>query len=106
MSDWIDAGPVDAIAPGEYTVVEADDTSIAVVNLDGMFYAIENVCTHDGETLTGGEIEGDDIICPRHGASFCIRTGEVTAPPAYEDIATFPVRIREGRIETRDNRWD
>ncbi len=106
MTDWIDAGAVADIAPGEYAVVEAEDTSIAVVNLDGMFYAIENVCTHDGETLTGGEIDGDDIICPRHGASFCIRTGEVTAPPAYENIATFPVRIREGRVETRDNRWD
>ncbi|MGZ8215504.1 MAG: Rieske 2Fe-2S domain-containing protein, partial [Methylosarcina sp.] len=49
---------------------------------------------------------GDEIICPRHGARFCVKTGEVKAPPAYEDIASFPVRIENGRVQVRDDRWD
>ena len=40
------------------------------------FYAIEDVCTHDGGILTGGPVEGDEVVCPRHGARFCVRTGE------------------------------
>jgi 3-phenylpropionate/trans-cinnamate dioxygenase ferredoxin subunit len=77
-----------------------------VFNLGGSYYAIENVCTHDGGILTGGDIDGDVIACPRHGARFCIRTGEVLSPPAYEDVATFPVRVDGGRVQVRDARWD
>ncbi|MFN7098162.1 MAG: Rieske 2Fe-2S domain-containing protein, partial [Gammaproteobacteria bacterium] len=60
---------------------------------NGHFYAIQDLCTHDGGDLAGGEIEDDEIICPRHGARFCIMTGEVRTPPAYEDIETFAVKI-------------
>ena len=106
MSDWTDVAADDEIAPGEYRVVEIDDAQIAVFNVDGEFYAIEDVCTHDYETLTGGCIEGDEIICPRHGARFNIRTGEALTPPAYEPVATLPVRIENGRVQVRDDRWD
>jgi len=51
-------------------------------------------------------VEVDQIVCPRHGARFCIRTGEVLAPPAFEPIAIFPVRVNNGEIEVRDDRWD
>lgn len=106
MSNWFDVAPAADLSPGDYRVAEVDDVLIAVFNVDGTFYAIEDVCTHDGATLTGGPIEGDQIACPRHGARFCIRTGAVLSPPAYEDIATFPVRVHNGRIQVRDNRWD
>jgi 3-phenylpropionate/trans-cinnamate dioxygenase ferredoxin subunit len=56
--------------------------------------------------LTGGAVEGDVVICPRHGARFCIRTGKVLAPPAYEDVVVFPVRIEAGVVQVRDDRWD
>jgi 3-phenylpropionate/trans-cinnamate dioxygenase ferredoxin component len=46
------------------------------------------------------------VICPRHGARFCIRTGKVLAPPAYEDVVVFPVRIEAGIVQVRDERWD
>ncbi len=69
-------------------------------------YAIENICPHDGGILTGGTVEGDVVICPRHGARFCIRTGKVLAPPAYEDVVVFPVRIQAGVAQVRDERWD
>lgn len=83
-----------------------DGTLVAVFNLDGEYYAIEDVCTHDGGILTGGTLEGEQIVCPRHGARFSIKTGEVLAPPAYEDIATFPLRVEGGMIQVRDARWD
>ncbi len=106
MSDWTDVARTDELAPGDYRVVDIDDALIAVFNIDGEFYAIEDVCTHDYETLTGGCIEGDEIVCPRHGARFNIKTGEALTPPAYEPVATLPVRVENGMVQVRDDRWD
>ena len=105
MSDWVDVAQVDELRPGAYRVIDVDGASIAVFNIEGKFYAIEDICTHDGATLTGGPVKGDQITCPRHGARFCIRTGAVLSPPAYEDIATFPVRIHNDLVQVRDDRW-
>jgi 3-phenylpropionate/trans-cinnamate dioxygenase ferredoxin component len=106
LSDWITVARLDELDPGEWRVVEADETQIVLFNLGGEFYALEDVCTHDGGQLTGGHIEGDEIVCPRHGAHFCIRTGEALTAPAYEPTAKFPVRIEEGNVQVRDDRWD
>jgi 3-phenylpropionate/trans-cinnamate dioxygenase ferredoxin subunit len=51
-------------------------------------------------------VDGDQIECMRHGARFCIRTGAVMAPPAYEPVAKFPVRVEGGVVQVRDDRWD
>ncbi|MBA3564794.1 MAG: non-heme iron oxygenase ferredoxin subunit [Gammaproteobacteria bacterium] len=99
--EWFDVAAAGAIAPGGFEIIDVDDVLIAVFNLDGEFYAIEDVCTHDGEELTGGPVIGDEIICPRHGARFCIKTGAVTAPPAYEPVPTYPVRVVEGRVQVQ-----
>jgi 3-phenylpropionate/trans-cinnamate dioxygenase ferredoxin subunit len=100
MSDsWIDVALESAILPGDYRVVETDDTTIAVVNVSGKFFAIEDVCTHDGEELTGGPIENDQIVCPRHGARFCLRTGAALTAPAYEPVRTFPIRVAHGMVQ-------
>ncbi len=106
MAEWIDVASTDELDPGDYRVVDIDDALIAVFNIDGEFYAIEDVCTHDYETLTGGCIEGDEIICPRHGARFNIKTGEALTPPAYEPVATLPVRVENGMVQVKDDRWD
>jgi len=106
MSDWVTVCPTQALVEQERLVVDVDGVDVAVFNLDGRFYAIEDVCTHDGAEIASGELDGDEIICPRHGARFCIRTGAVKAPPAYEDIACFPVRVENGQIQVRDDRWD
>jgi 3-phenylpropionate/trans-cinnamate dioxygenase ferredoxin subunit len=97
---------VGELAAGEWRTVLVDDASVVVFNLNGEYYAIEDVCTHDGGQLTGGTVEGDEIVCPRHGARFCIRTGEALSAPAYEPAAKFPVRIENGVIQVRDDRWD
>lgn len=106
MSDWTDVAEADQLKPGDYRIVDIDDVEIAVINCDGHVYAIEDVCTHDGGVLTGGEIDGCEIQCPRHGARFNIETGEALSAPAYEPIATFPVRIEGGMVQVRDDRWD
>lgn len=106
MSDWVTVAKVEELAPGDFRVVDVDGANVAVFNLDGQYYAIEDVCTHDGGQLTGGVVEGDEIVCPRHGARFCIRTGRALSAPAYEPAASFPVRVENGEIQVRDDRWD
>ncbi|RMH15680.1 MAG: non-heme iron oxygenase ferredoxin subunit [Gammaproteobacteria bacterium] len=106
MSDWIHVGRPEEIPAGQYKVVELDDTQVAIVNYRGAFYAIEDICTHDGARLTGLPLEEDQIVCPRHGARFCVRTGKAVTAPAYQDIDCFPVEIRDDGLYIRDNRWD
>ena len=77
MSDWVDAVNEDELENGGNVVVDVDGTDVAVFKIDGAFYAIEDVCTHDGAEIASGVLEGDEIICPRHGARFCVKTGAV-----------------------------
>ncbi len=106
MAEWLDVAKADELLPGEYRVIDIEEVEIAVINCDGRFYAIEDVCTHDGGELTGGKIEGCEIECPRHGARFSVESGEALTPPAYEPVATFAVRIENGMVQVRDHRFD
>jgi len=106
MSDWVTVARADELAPGQWKSVDVDGAQAAVFNLDGQYFAIEDVCTHDGGQLSGGSVEGAEILCPRHGARFCIRTGAALTAPAYEPTATFPVRVENGEVQVRDDRWD
>jgi len=98
MSDWVTVAKVGELAPGQWRVVDAEGAPIVVFNLDGEYFAIEDVCTHDGGQLTGGTVQGDVIECPRHGARFCVRTGAALSAPAYEPTAKFPVRVGNGAL--------
>ncbi len=106
MADWITVAAVGELAPGTSKVVDVDGTVVAVYNIDGEYFAIEDVCTHDGGELASGVIEGDQVVCPRHGARFCVRTGDALSAPAYEPTAKFPVRIENGAVQVKDDRWD
>jgi len=105
MSGWIEVIDENALADGENIVIDVDGTDIAVFKIEGGFYAIEDVCSHDGAEIASGELDGYEIICPRHGARFCVKTGAVKSPPAYENIEVFPVRIENGKVQVRDNRF-
>ena len=105
MSAWVNVAAEGELPAGAFRNVEVDGAEVAVFNVGGRYYAIENVCTHDGGTLTGGTVEGDQVICPRHGARFSIITGDALSPPAYEAVARFPVRVEDGMIQVRDERW-
>jgi 3-phenylpropionate/trans-cinnamate dioxygenase ferredoxin subunit len=98
---WIVVGPADSIASGDYAQVEIDGALVAVFNIHGTFYAIDDVCTHDGGELAGGAIEDDVVICPRHGARFCLRTGAALTPPAYEPVRTYPTQVVDGIVEVQ-----
>jgi 3-phenylpropionate/trans-cinnamate dioxygenase ferredoxin subunit len=106
MSVWADVARVEEISTGKPVHMEVDGTAIAVFKLGQDFYAIEDICTHDGGQLTGGCVENDEVVCPRHGAHFSIKTGAALSAPAYEPTAVFPVRIENGMVQVRDNRWD
>lgn len=102
MSGWVDVDAVAKLPEDSVTLVDVKGSEVAVFNIGGQYYAIEDVCTHDGGTLAEGEVEGFEIECPRHGARFDLRNGRVTAPPAYEDIGTYQVRIRTNRVQVRE----
>jgi 3-phenylpropionate/trans-cinnamate dioxygenase ferredoxin subunit len=95
---WIDAGPAAALSDGQSLSIAAGRRMIAVAHSGGEYFAIEDICTHDGAELTGGAIEGAEIICPRHGARFCLRTGEALSPPAYEPVRVFATKIEDGHL--------
>lgn len=103
MPEWIEVAQERAIAPGEYVLVDIDETAVAVFNADGEFFAVEDMCSHDDAALTEGMLEGQEVICPRHGARFCLRTGEALTPPAYEPVETFRVRVENGVVQVAPN---
>ena len=92
-------GNISDVPPGTAKVYEVGDRAVAVCNVDGELYAIDDVCTHDEGSLDQGELEGYEIECPRHGARFDIRSGEVKALPAVLPIDTFKVRLQGDDIE-------
>ena len=104
MNDWVDVVRVEELPPGSWRSVDIDDGTIVVFNVDGRYYAIEDMCTHDGGELSGGEFEGSEVICPRHGSRFSVITGEALTPPAYEPVPRFPVRVEQGIVQVRDQR--
>jgi 3-phenylpropionate/trans-cinnamate dioxygenase ferredoxin subunit len=97
--EFITVAAVMDLPPGERLFVEIDQYSLVVFNVAGEYYAIDDVCSHDGGPVGDGELEGMEIICPRHGARFDIRTGKVLALPAVQDIAAYPVRIEQEEIQ-------
>jgi len=101
MSEWVDVVDESALVNGEHVVVDVEGTEVAVFKIDGEYYAIEDVCTHDGAEIASGILDGDEIICPRHGARFCVKTGAVMSPPAYEDINCISVRIENKKIQIK-----
>lgn len=98
MTEFFSVAKVSEIPIGGKKLVEADFIPIALFNVDGKIYAIEDVCTHDGGPLAEGELDGDQIECPRHGARFDVRTGKALRMPAYEDVEIFEVKIENGEI--------
>jgi 3-phenylpropionate/trans-cinnamate dioxygenase ferredoxin subunit len=96
--EWVDVGEAGSLADEASVTVEVDDSPVVVVRCGTQLYAVEDRCTHDGEPLDGAAVEDCQIICPRHGSRFCLRSGEALTPPAYEPLRTYEVRQQNGRI--------
>ena len=104
--EWIDVCPVEQLQEGEPQVLYTDDYAIAVFRVGDDHYAVEDVCTHDGGELAGGDVDGCQVICPRHGARFDLKTGAALTPPAYEAIRTFKVRVEGGTVQVSSEPTD
>lgn len=98
MTQYAKVARVDEIAPGQKKIVEVDGIELVIVNIDGAFYAMENVCTHDGGPVGEGKLDGCALICPRHGARFDVRTGEALTRPAFEAAPTYEARVQDGDV--------
>lgn len=93
MSDFIEVAKLGDMPASGKLCVEHDDRFLVIVHVDGEYYCIEDVCTHDGGTLGDGELEGFCISCPRHGAEFDVRDGQALSMPATEPTGSYAVRI-------------
>jgi 3-phenylpropionate/trans-cinnamate dioxygenase ferredoxin subunit len=90
---FVRVGRVSDVPPGRAEVFDVEERRIAVYRLDDGFYAIDDICTHDGGPLAEGEVEGDQVICPRHGARFSIKSGAALTFPAITPVEAYPVRV-------------
>jgi 3-phenylpropionate/trans-cinnamate dioxygenase ferredoxin subunit len=103
MARFVEVARVEDVPPGTATVVQVGDADLALVNVNGTFFAIDNECTHRGGFLGEGEINTDwsdwAIQCPLHGSVFDVRTGEVLNPPAPTPVRTCPVEVDGGVVK-------
>ena len=81
------------IGEGEAHRFVVDGAEVLLCNVGGEIFAVEDICTHDGGALDQGELEGARIVCPRHGATFDVRTGEALTLPAVMPLPTYSVRV-------------
>lgn len=99
MAAFIKVGSTSELAPGQAKKVEVNGKTIALFNLGGSYYAIDNTCTHRGGPLSEGDVEGQVVTCPWHGAKFNITSGEVLGPPARAGVASYCIRVTGSDVE-------
>jgi len=100
MSQWVQVSTINAIADGGYERFEFDEIDVLIFREGNDVFAIEDLCTHDGAELSGGLYTNGESECPRHGARFCVKTGQALSAPAYGQVSTFPIRTNsDGTIE-------
>lgn len=99
MSRYVTVARTTDLPPGAREVFDVEGFYIAVFNVGGSYYAIEDICTHDDGPLAEGEVIGTEIECPRHGGRFDLRTGAVTRMPAVVPVSWFPVRVAGDEIQ-------
>ena len=91
-AEFIKVAKTSDLTSGQKMLVEYEDEDVGLFNVDGEFYAISDVCTHDDGPLVEGTLDGDCIICPRHGARFNVKTGQQTMP-AFAPVPLYQVKI-------------
>ena len=96
--EFIEIAPAAELPTGERLFVDIADRPIVIFNIAGQLFAIGDVCTHDDGPLGDGLIEGNNVVCPRHGGEFDIRNGKAMQLPAVVDIPAYPVKLVDGNI--------
>ena len=97
-AEYFEIAPASELPNGERLFVDLGDKPIVIFNIAGHYFSIGDVCTHDDGPLGDGTIEGNNVVCPRHGAEFDIRTGQAVQMPAVVDIPAYPVKVVDGKI--------
>jgi nitrite reductase/ring-hydroxylating ferredoxin subunit len=100
-NNFIKVAATNEIQPSQMKEVEVAGQKVCVINVDGKFYAIDNVCTHEGGPLAEGTLEGYEVECPWHGSRFDVRTGEVINPPAETPQPLYEVKVEDNNILVR-----
>ena len=91
-------GPVASLPPGKFIAANAGGEIVAVFNVDGEFYAISDTCSHAQASLSEGDLDGYQIMCPLHGAEFDVRTGKALTFPATSPVESFPIEVEDGDL--------
>ena len=99
MADFVKVAKTNEIEPGQARLIVVSGKQIALFNVDGQFFALDNTCTHRAGPLAEGAIAGHEVTCPWHGATYDIKTGEVVGPPAPRAVARYGVRVTGTDIE-------
>lgn len=99
VSKFVSIAKTSDTPPGTISVHEAEGKRIALCNVNGRFYAIDDVCTHDGGPLDQGELEGDLVECPRHGAKFDVTNGRAIVLPAVQAVRTYAVQVEGDDVQ-------
>ena len=97
--EYVPVARVEDIPNGGRIYVEFGGMIIVVFNIAGNYYATGDVCSHDNGPIGDGELDGYQLVCPRHGARFDVRNGKALTLPAVEDIPYFPTRVMDGQVE-------
>lgn len=96
--EFVAVATEDELGDGERILFEIDGESIVLFKIVGAYFAIADLCSHDDGPVAEGEVEGHEVICPRHGARFNLHTGKALTLPAVVDIPAYPVRVEAGEV--------
>lgn len=99
MAEFVKAVKISELGPGQGRLVDVKGKAIALFNIEGKFFAIDNLCTHRGGDLADGAISGNEVTCPLHGARFDVTTGAAVGPPAQTPAGRYGVRVTGTDVE-------
>ncbi len=99
MPNFVTIAKTTDVKPGQMKAFPVDGKRVLIANVEGTFFATQDLCTHDNGTLADGELIGEEIECPRHGGRFSAKTGEVHALPPMFPIKTFPIKVEADEIK-------
>ncbi len=97
--EYLDIAPASELPNGERLFVEVEGKSLVIFNIADRFFSIGDICSHDDGPVGNGDLEGFNVVCPRHGGEFDVRTGQAVQMPAVVDIPAYPVRVVDGMIQ-------
>ncbi len=100
MAQFVKVGVTAEMQGGQGAkLVETGGKPVALFQVEGAYYAIDDTCPHRGGSLSQGMVSGYEVSCPWHGARFDVRTGAVLCPPAAHGVKCHPVRVNGTDIE-------